>query len=137
VLLAVKFKLALNARWFGKHTIFRFPFGCLLRRVGGVPIKRHLRQGVVKQAIEEFRTRHQFVLAITPEGTRKKVERWKMGFYYIAKGAGVPVVLVALDNANRCVVFGPTFYPLGDESIDMQKILAFYRSFIPEHPNMP
>jgi len=134
VLLAVKFKLYFHPRWFGKHTLFRFPFGGLLRRLGGVPIRRHLKQGMVEQAVEEFNNRQQFVLAITPEGTRKKVERWKMGFYHIAKGAGVPVVLVALDYPNRRVILGPAFYPSDDEAIDMQKILAFYRNFIPKKP---
>jgi len=134
VLMAVKFQLYLHARWFGKHTLFRFPFGALLKRLGGVPIRRHLKQGVVEQAIDEFNNRQQFVLAITPEGTRKKVERWKMGFYHIAYGAGVPIVLVAVDYPRRRVVLGPAFYPTGDEAIDMQQILAFYRDFIPKKP---
>jgi len=134
VLLAVKFKLYLNARWFGKHTIFRFPVNGLLRRMGGVPIRRHLKEGVVGQAIDEFRNRRQFILAITPEGTRKKVERWKMGFYHIAKGADVPIVLIAVDYPKRCVTLGSAFYPTDDEVIDMQNILAFYRDFVPKKP---
>jgi 1-acyl-sn-glycerol-3-phosphate acyltransferase len=74
------------------------------------------------------------MLILSPEGTRKKVERWKMGFYHIALGAGVPIVLGALDYQNRRVFIGPTFVPSGDEAADLEKILAFYRPFIPKKP---
>jgi amidase len=69
-----------------------------------------------------------------PEGTRKKVERWKMGFYHIALGAGVPVVLAALDYGHKCVVIGPPFWPTGDEQADLAQILAYYRPFTPKIP---
>jgi len=74
------------------------------------------------------------MLVLSPEGTRKKVERWKMGFYHIACGAGVPIVLGALDYQNRRVFIGPAFWPSGDEVADMREILAFYRPFIPKKP---
>ena len=86
--LAAKFVLRLNARWFAKHTLFRWPFGGLLRRWGGIPIQRHLKLNTVEQAVQAFRDSREMILIISPEGTRKKVERWKMGFYHIARGAG-------------------------------------------------
>ncbi|MCY1290600.1 1-acylglycerol-3-phosphate O-acyltransferase [compost metagenome] len=132
--LAVKFVLRLNARWFAKHSIFRWPFGELLQRWGGVPIHRHLQSNVVDQAVQQFRTQRQFMLVIAPEGTRKKVERWKMGFYHIARGAEVPVVLAALDYQRRRIVIGPPFVPSGDEAGDLRRILAFYREFPPKKP---
>ncbi len=95
--LAAKFVLRLNARWFGKHTLFNGPLGGLMRRWGGIPIQRHLKLNTVDQAIQAFREHREFMLIIAPEGTRKKVDRWRMGFYHIARGAGVPVVPAALD----------------------------------------
>ena len=132
--LAVKFVLRLNARWFAKHTLFRQPFGNLLRRWGGIPIQRHIKQNTVEQAVQAFHDSRELILIISPEGTRKKVERWKMGFYHIARGAGVPVVLAALDYANRRIVIGEPFWPTGDEAADLQRMLAFYRPFAPKKP---
>ncbi|ANI12889.1 acyltransferase [Pseudomonas citronellolis] len=132
--LAAKFVLRLNARWFAKHTLFRWPFGGLLRRWGGIPIQRHLKLNTVEQAVQAFRDSREMILIISPEGTRKKVERWKMGFYHIARGAEVPVVLAALDYGNRRIVIGEPFRPSGDEAADLQRMLAFYRPFVPRKP---
>jgi 1-acyl-sn-glycerol-3-phosphate acyltransferase len=71
---------------------------------------------------------------LSPEGTRKKVERWKMGFYHIALGAGVPIVPGALDFANRRVVIGAPFQPTGDAEADLQALLAFFRPYVPKKP---
>lgn len=134
IFIAVKFVLRLNARWFGKHTIFRRPFGGLMRLWGGIPIHRDRQHNAVEQAIQAFREHRQFMLVLSPEGTRKKVARWKMGFYHIALGAGVPIVLAALDYRNKRVFIGPTFWPSGDEDVDLGEILAFYRPFVPKKP---
>jgi len=132
--LAVKFVLRLNARWFGKHTLFRAPFGGLLRRWGGIPIQRHLKLNTVDQAIQAFHDNREMMLILSPEGTRQKVERWKMGFYHIARGGGVPIVLAALDYPGRRIVIGEPFWPTGDESVDLRRMLAFYRPFVPKKP---
>lgn len=88
--IAAKFILRLNARWFGKHSIFRWPFGALMRYWGGIPIRRHLKLNTVEQAIEAFAEHRQFILVLSPEGTRRKVERWRSGFYHIAWGPACP-----------------------------------------------
>ncbi len=132
--LAAKFVLRLNARWFGKHTIFRWPFNNLLQRWGGIPVRRHLKLNMVDQAIQGFRDNPEFMLILSPEGTRKKVERWKMGFYHIARGAGVPIVLAALDYAERRIVIGPAFQPTGDQAADLKAMLAFFRPYPPKKP---
>ena len=134
IFIAVKFVLGLNARWFGKHTIFAPPFGAVLRRWGGIAIRRDRAGNTVEQAVQAFAEHPEFVLILSPEGTRKKVSRWKMGFYHIAKGAGVPIVLGALDYANRRVVIGPVFWPGEDEQADLQRILAFFRPLEPKRP---
>ncbi len=132
--LAAKFVLRLNARWFGKHSIFRWPFAGLLQRWGGIPIRRHLQLNMVGQAIQSFQENAEFMLILSPEGTRKRVARWKMGFYHIARGAGVPIVLAALDYGQRRILIGPAFQPSGDEAADLQAMLAFFRPFTPKKP---
>ncbi|ERI50382.1 acyltransferase [Pseudomonas sp. AOB-7] len=134
IFIALKFVLRLNARWFGKHSIFRWPFGGLMRAWGGIPIRRERQRNTVEQAVQAFRDNREFILVLSPEGTRKKVERWKMGFYHIALGAGVPIVLGALDYQNRRVVIGPTFQPTGDEQADLAAMLAFFRPYVPKKP---
>jgi len=134
IFIAVKFVLRLNARWFGKHTIFNWPFGGLMRQWGGIPIFRERQGNTVEQAVQAFAEHPQFMLILSPEGTRKKVERWKMGFYHIALGAGVPIVLGALDYQNKRVFIGPIFMPTGDEATDLREILEFFRPFIPKKP---
>lgn len=134
IFIALKFVLRLNARWFGKHSIFRWPFGGLMRSWGGIPIQRHLSLNMVEQAIQGFRDNREFILVLSPEGTRKKVKRWKMGFYHIALGAGVPIVPGALDFANRRVVIGAPFQPTGDAEADLQALLAFFRPYVPKKP---
>ncbi len=132
--LAAKFVLRLNARWFGKHTLFRGPWGGLMRRWGGIPIQRHLKLNTVDQAVQAFRDSREMMLILSPEGTRKKVERWKMGFYHIARGAGVPIVPAALDYPGRRIVIGEPFWPTGDEAGDLRRMLDFYRPFVPKKP---
>lgn len=134
IFIALKFVLRLNARWFGKHSIFRWPFGGLLRAWGGIAIRRDQQLNTVEQAVQAFRDNPQFILVLSPEGTRRKVERWRMGFYHIAQGAGVPIVMGALDYQNRRVVIGPTFHPSGDEQADLRALLAFFRPYVPKKP---
>ena len=134
IFIALKFVLRLNARWFGKHSSFRWPFGGLMRSWGGIPIQRHLSLNMVEQAIQGFRDNREFILVLSPEGTRRKVERWKMGFYHIALGVDVPIVPGALDFANRRVVIGAPFQPTGDAEADLQVLLAFFRPYVPKKP---
>lgn len=133
--IAAKFILRLNARWFGKHSIFRWPFGALMRNWGGIPIRRHLKLNTVEQAIEAFAEHRQFILVLSPEGTRRKVERWKSGFYHIACGASVPIVPAALDFQHRRIVIGAPFQPTGNEEADLRQLLAFYRPYVPKNPD--
>lgn len=133
--IAAKFILRLNARWFGKHSIFRWPFGALMRYWGGIPIRRHLKLNTVEQAIEAFAEHRQFILVLSPEGTRRKVERWKSGFYHIACGAGVPIVPAALDFQHRRIFIGAPFQPTGNEEADLRQLLAFYRPYVPKNPD--
>jgi 1-acyl-sn-glycerol-3-phosphate acyltransferase len=105
--LATMFALDIRLAWIGKHTLFRWPFARVLRWLGGIPVDRSRPNGVVDDSIRAFTRSERLILAIAPEGTRKRVERFRSGFLHIARGAHVPVLLAALDYDARCVRFGP------------------------------
>jgi 1-acyl-sn-glycerol-3-phosphate acyltransferase len=105
--MAAMFALDLELAFLGKHTLFRGPLGMLMRAMGGVPVDRAARNGVVGEAIDAFRARDQLVLAIAPEGTRHRVGRLRSGCVHIACGAGVPILIATLDGAARVVRLGP------------------------------
>ncbi len=128
------FVMQLRVNWWVKHTVARWPFKGIVTWLGGIPINRGAAQGMVEQTVEAFRTRPQLVLGLTPEGTRKRVEKWKKGFYYVACKAGVPIVLAYMDYARKVVAIGPVIWPSGDYTSDTAKMLEFYRTVTPRHP---
>ncbi|HUL94413.1 MAG TPA: 1-acyl-sn-glycerol-3-phosphate acyltransferase [Usitatibacter sp.] len=123
---ATMFALDLKLDFLAKHTLFRGPFGPVLRWMGGIPVDRASAHGVVGEAVEAFAAVPARVLAIAPEGTRKKVTRYKTGFLHIARGAGVPVLLATFDWGARCVRMGPLFDTSDDPEADIVRIEAFY-----------
>ncbi len=127
---AIRFRLS----WLGKHTLFRFPVAGILRWLGGEPIERSSAHGTVEQAIARFRERPQWVLGVSPEGTRKPVAEWKTGFYRIATGAGVPIVPVALDYARKVVDILPPVWPTADTAADLQRLRGLFRAGMARHP---
>lgn len=134
--LAMATVMALGVRisWMGKESMFRGLPGQLFRRLGGVPIRRDTSSGVVEQTIHSFDARDRFVIALMPEGTRKGVLEWKSGFYHIARGAGVPLVMVRFDYGRKRMSVGPTIFPSGDFAADMAKIKACFEGVVGRHP---
>lgn len=126
LMLLIVLKLRLKVFWMGKHTLFRFPFGGLMRWLGGIPIDRSKSNNVVQQMVEEFQRQSELVVLIPPEGTRSKVERWKTGFYHIASNAGVPILLGYVDAPRKEAGLADFFHPTGDLEQDMQSIREFY-----------
>ncbi len=126
----------LRISWLGKHTLFRWPLRKLIMALGGIPIERSARHGLVEQIVAEFERRDQLVLVLTPEGTRKRVEKWKTGFHAIARQAGAPILLGYLDYGNRRIGFGPAIELSGDMEKDMGRIEDFYRSITGKRPEM-
>lgn len=120
--------------WLGKHTLFRGPLGTIMRAVGGIPLDRTHSSGAVEQAVAEFRRRDSIYLVLSPEGTRRKVSRWKRGFYQIALEAGVPIVLTAPDYPRKQIVIGPVIWPSGDIDSDMVAIREFFSDKTPRFP---
>jgi 1-acyl-sn-glycerol-3-phosphate acyltransferase len=119
---AAMFALDLRIAFIGKHTLFRWPFDAPMRWIGGIPVDRSSPHGVVAASIEAFSRTERRVLAIAPEGTRSHVQRFRTGFLHIARGAGVPVLLAALDWEKRCVRFGPLIEPGADVEADRERI---------------
>lgn len=121
--------------WFIKKSWFFFPMGALLRRVGGVPIDRSRAHGMVEQAVAELKRRDKLVLAVPPEGTRGRAAHWKSGFYHIARGAGVPIVLGYLDYGRKAAGLGPAFVPTGDIEADFAVFREFYSKITARYPD--
>ncbi len=125
-----------KARYLGKKELFKPPFGFLFRWLGGTPVDRTSSQNMVDEVVRLFNAHEEFALALSPEGTRKRVDRLRTGFYNIAKKAGVPIIMVALDFWNKQVIFSDPFYPTADQAQDFEKILLFFRPIkgkIPEN----
>jgi 1-acyl-sn-glycerol-3-phosphate acyltransferase len=128
------FALDLRASWLGKHTLFRFPMGPVLRWIGGEPVDRSAKNGTVGTAIENFHARPQWVLALSPEGTRRRVDRWKTGFHRIAVGAGVPIVPVWIAYPARVVGVGAPVSPDPDEAVGVAQLHALFRKEMARYP---
>ncbi len=125
-LLALSVRFDVKVHWMGKHSLFRGPMGWTMRRLGGIPIRRHLRENVVQQMVRQFEERDELCLTVPSEGTRGFVPYWKSGFYHIAVGAKVPIVPAFLDFGKKRAGFGPAIMPTGDVHVDMDTIRAFY-----------
>lgn len=118
--------IGLELQWMVKDSWVKGPLAAPMKRIGAVPINRSKKTNIVEQMVEQFKQRDEFVLAIPPEGTRRRVEHWKSGFYYIALGAKVPVVCGYLDFARKRGGLGDAVTITGDVRADMDKIRAFY-----------
>ncbi|MBF0239844.1 MAG: lysophospholipid acyltransferase family protein [SAR324 cluster bacterium] len=146
IMLALCFIFRVKIVWLGKDKIFRFPFGWFMRWMGGVSIDRSKSNNVVSQSIEQFNRSESLVMTVPPEGTRKKVKVWKTGFYYIALGAKVPIVLGFIDFERKTGGILGTFTPTGDIEKDMVAIQGYYvnikgkfadKTSLPEFENNP
>lgn len=131
--LAAKLALGLDVRFMGKAELFRGPLGWLLRWLGGVPVDRHAAHGVVEQMADRFAASERFWLALAPEGTRRRVQRWRTGFWHIAHAAQVPVVCAYFHYPERVVGFDAVFVTSDDMDADIARIQAFYAPWQGKH----
>jgi 1-acyl-sn-glycerol-3-phosphate acyltransferase len=134
--LVIVFAFRLRVYFLAKHTLFAPPFGAFLRWLGGVPVDRNKANNIVEQAVELFSTHDDLILLVPPEGTRQRVRYWKSGFYHIAYGAQVPIVLGFIDFKRKAAGFGGTFTPSGNYDADLVKIQAFYAGITGKNPDM-
>lgn len=132
--LMLSYKMQIKAFWIGKHTLFNKPHGFLFKALGGVPVDRRSRQNLVEQVTAAMSESDEFVLVLAPEGTRKRTDKWKTGFYHIARQAQVPIVLGFLDFKKKIGGVGPAIYPSDDVEADVAKIHEFYRGISAKIP---
>jgi 1-acyl-sn-glycerol-3-phosphate acyltransferase len=125
-----------KTKFLGKSQLSRPPYGWLFRLLGGYPVERSSRHDMVKQVAELFNNHERFVLAIAPEGTRKKVERLRTGFYYIAQAANIPVIPVGFDYEKKTVVIGDPIYASDNIQNDFEKLYSFYRRITGKNPDL-
>ena len=135
LMLLVDAALGINLHWIGKDSLFRWPLGGLARRLGGIPVNRRIRNNFTQQMVDYFRERDELILVISPEGTRGKTRRWKTGFYYIALGAGVPILMAYIDYERKEIGIETLLFPTGDLEADFEKIRAFYAPIKGKHPH--
>jgi len=129
--LAAGLHYGVGVHWMGKDGIFKWPFGGLMRWLGGIPVDRSKRNNAVEQMVAYFDAHDELIVVIPPEGTRSHVDRWKSGFYHIATGARVPIVMAFMDYKAREVGIKGVFYPTGDYEADLAQIQAVYAPMMP------
>jgi 1-acyl-sn-glycerol-3-phosphate acyltransferase len=125
-----------KAKFLGKDTLFKPPFGWLFKAMGGYPVNRSKKNDMVEQVVAIFNKHDEFYLGLAPEGTRKKVEKLRTGFYYIAKKSNVPIVPVGFDFSKKTVVVGAPFYTTDSFEDDMNVLLSFYKKIVGRNPHL-
>ena len=124
-----------HGKYLGKAELFNGPFGFIFRWLGGTPVDRFSKHGVVEQVVEKLNKADNLVIALSPEGTRKRVDKLRTGFYYIAKQANVPIVMVGIDYSKKELSVAEPFYTTDDEAADFRKIIEFFaplKGYYPE-----
>lgn len=134
--LLVRSAAGISVQFIGKNSLFKPPWGFIFRWLGGHPVDRTKRQNYVESVVDLFGKHPNFALAIAPEGTRKKVDRLKTGFYHIARLARVPIILTKFDYGNKRVVFSSPFYPTNDQNRDFEEIYAFFKGVQGKNPRL-
>ena len=133
IAIAVIFRLKI--RWLGKDSLFKGLAGQVMKWLGGIPIDRSDKNNVVQQTINAFDNSAEMIIAVAPEGTRSQVKKWKTGFYHIAVGAKVPIVLAYLDYAKKQAGCLQSYLPTGDIDKDMQAIKLAYQGIQGKYPD--
>tara|TARA_R110001583_G_scaffold135989_3_gene287856 strand:+ start:34567 stop:35106 length:540 start_codon:yes stop_codon:yes gene_type:complete len=132
--LAIKFAEGLPANYIGKASLFKPPFGFIFKWLGGTPIDRSKSNNRVDAIVDVFNAHENFVLALSPEGTRKKVDKWKTGFYYIAKGANVPIVMFTFNFKDKEVKISEPYYLTDNMEKDFNFFYKFYEGVVGKVP---
>lgn len=125
-----------KAKFLGKDSLFKPPFGWFFRWLGGYPVDRSKKSDMTEQVAGYFHSHGEFILAMAPEGTRKKVEKLRTGFYFIAKKANVPIVPCGFDFEKKKVIIGQPMYPTDDIDQDFALLMNFYRGIKGKNPEL-
>ncbi|MDH5365529.1 MAG: 1-acyl-sn-glycerol-3-phosphate acyltransferase [Cyclobacteriaceae bacterium] len=125
-----------DVKFIGKSQLFKWPYGFIFRAMGGHPVDRSKHNNLVEAVVEIFNAKEKFAVTIAPEGTRKKVDKFKTGFYHIAVKAKIPIYKVGFDFSKKLIVIDKPFSPTGNMDKDMTLIMDFYRSIRGKHPEL-
>ena len=126
--------VGMRAGFLMKHTWFFFPMGCLMRGIGGIPVKQHTHTNVSEHVVEAYNTHDSLWIAVTPEGTRSPNPNWHKGFLHIAREANVPLVLAYIDYESKTACVDRVFEMSDDVEADLAKIKAYYSTHKGKHP---
>jgi len=129
-----KYAIGLRGTFLGKDSLFKFPMGLLMRWLGGFPVDRSSAHDVVAQTANLVKARDRVVIALSPEGTRKAMERWRSGFWWIAHKTGIPILPVAFDFSTRSIHVYPVFHTTGDPKRDIPELRRLYRAEMAFNP---
>ncbi len=133
--LLVKVAFGVDISFMAKRELFIGPLGWVLRQLGGIPIERTAKHGLVEQFVERFHTNSRLWIGIAPEGTRKRGGRWKTGFWHIAREVNAPVLPVYFDYPSKTIGIGPLFHTSTDMSADLVALHTFYQPFRGKYHN--
>jgi 1-acyl-sn-glycerol-3-phosphate acyltransferase len=125
----------IRVNWMGKDSLFVPLLSPIFRWMGGIPVDRSKSTNMVSDVARLFEQEESLWLAIAPEGTRRKVERWKTGFYHIAIKANVPIVLAYIDYSRKVTAIDRVIYPTGDVEKELSAIQAFYADITGKNPD--
>ncbi len=136
IAIMAKFIKGAKVNYIGKASLFKPPFGFIFRWLGGAPVDRTKNMNLVDGIINIFNSKEHFVLGMSPEGTRQKVDKWKTGFYYIAKGANVPVAMATLDFSKKEIKISEPYYLTDHMDVDMQQFRNYFDGVKGKHPEL-
>ena len=126
---AALFALGIKITYIAKHSLFKGPLGWVLRATGGVPINRNLAENTVDEIVDQFNKNERLYYLIAPEGTRKRVDRWKTGFLRVAYKAKIPVLMVSFDFRTKTILLGKYADLTGDIETDLSNVQNHYSQF--------
>ena len=127
----------IRSSYLAKRELFKIPLvGWFLKTLGGVPVNRSKHTNLVDQIVDIFKARDIFTITVTPEGTRSYVEKWKTGFWHIAKNAQVPIVMVAFDYARKIVEINEPLYVGESKEDDIEKMMSYFRTIKGKRPEL-
>ena len=132
--IAIRNSVGEDIKFIGKEELFFFPFNIIMNFLGGIPVSRNSKTNTVDQISNLIKSKNEFKLAISPEGTRKKVYKWKSGFYYIAKKSNIPVICISLNFKKRIVTFSKPYFLTGNIDKDTEKLKINFKDSIGKIP---
>jgi 1-acyl-sn-glycerol-3-phosphate acyltransferase len=132
--MGVKIKYKMKATYFAKKELFKFPMKTILEKTGGLPIDRSKKKNMVAQVVDWVNKADEMYIVIEPEGTRKRVDKWKSGFYHIALEAKIPIFLAYIDYDKKEAAIDELYEPTGNKEKDFEYFRNYYSKIAAKHP---